>query len=88
MNNRYQTFFTFFHTLPLDLNLPFAAMLGSKDTDTTVHAEHLAVGSVDDDKQQSLVVANEALTRFQKHQHSMTLKESLKESWKPLLWCK
>lgn len=59
----------------------------------SVSKDHLSVTHADADEPvgnngESLVVAEAARARFQKRQHSLTVAESLKESWKPLLWCK
>ncbi|KAM0335576.1 hypothetical protein ACHAQA_000624 [Verticillium albo-atrum] len=62
-------------------------MSALKDDVTTVHAEASPTGEAADNNGQSIVVANEALARFQKRQHSMTVKEAIKENWKSLLWC-
>ncbi|KAH6686402.1 general substrate transporter [Plectosphaerella plurivora] len=56
-----------------------------KDETTASHTESPSMEV--DGNNQSVFVANEALARFQKHQHSMTVKEALKENWKPLIWC-
>lgn len=50
------------------------------------HAEDPVPGEPDH-KGQSIVLNSEAVHRFQEHQHSLSVKGSIKESWKPIVWC-
>lgn len=59
-----------------------------KDPVVAAHAEDSYPVEPADNKGQSIVTGNQALDRFQKNQHSLSVKEALIESWKPLMWCK
>ena len=36
---------------------------------------------------ETVVVASEALRRYEQYQHSLTKKQAFREEWKPILWC-
>ncbi|CAG9976109.1 unnamed protein product [Clonostachys byssicola] len=58
-----------------------------KDRGTVAHAEMAPDPESMNGKGKFVVTANQSLARFQKHQHSLTIYEALKENYKPLLWC-
>lgn len=51
------------------------------------HTENVSADEPTYNDGTSYVVANEPLARFEAHQHSMSARDAIKESWKPLLWC-
>lgn len=59
----------------------------AKDAVVAAHAEDPLPGEPDN-KGQSIVLNNQALHRFQEQQHSLSVKDSIRESWKPIVWCK
>ena len=63
-------------------------MSAAKPESTVAHAEESPTGDVATGQHETIMAVNDDLARFQARQHSMTVKEAIKENWKPLLWCK
>ncbi len=49
------------------------------------HLDHAEAG---DTTGSTVMAASQAAVAYEAHQHSLTFKESIRENWKPLAWCK
>lgn len=59
----------------------------SNPKDVTSHTESVSADEPTHNNGESYIVTNESRARFEAHQHALSARDAIKESWKPLLWC-